>query len=443
MYRYFHRVWKISSLTFLFFTQFSFGQTIKNPSFEGPPADGGSPPDWTPCNTFSSPDTQPGAHYVNKTPSHGNSYISLVTRGNNGVSSDQHTEAIKAYLDEDFKVKQCYSITLDLAHSSNFYYTPPGQPKALPWEPVILKVWLSNSDCQKTKLVFQSPIIDHNDWRPYTFNFSVQEEYNVLILEANYSRDSFHNGNILIDNLQIGEQPSNKVEIFDENKITLCPDETTILKVDFPHDEILWSTGSTKKSIEVKEEGIYWVEVKQGNCTLYGSINVELRDPLVLELGNETTLCYGQVLQFDVSVENGKYLWNDGSTSPNYTIQKEGTYSVSIDNGCEITEDQITVYYKEECCGIDAPNIFTPNGDNVNDLFEIYLNPTVSRYNLRIFNRWGKVVYQTENVDNFWDGTINGKKAVSGEYYWVVNFMCLENDQITDNQYKGFITLLR
>ncbi|MTI33547.1 gliding motility-associated C-terminal domain-containing protein [Xanthovirga aplysinae] len=425
----------------LFISLLSFGQTVENPSFEGQRSSSSSPPGWYPCNEYSTPDTQPGSWNISRAPSDGGSFISMVTRGNNGQPNDYFTEAIATRLNSSFEKNVCYNISIDMAHDPNFDgrggWDPP--PFFL-WEPVKLKVWLSNSQCQKTKLVYESPLVDHTDWKAYNFNFSVEEDYNTLILEANYASNTHYNGSILLDNLSLEKE---ELEIFDEDYLTLCTETSTNLNVDISNVNILWSTGSTNNTIEVQEEGTYWVQVEKQNCIFYDTIKVEYLEPLIFELGNDTTLCPGEVLQLDVSTDNGNYLWNDGSTSPNYTIEKEGSYSVSIDNGCEIFEDQITVYYREECCGIEAPNVFTPNGDNVNDLFEIKPSPTIARYNFKIFNRWGKVVYQTENVNNFWDGTINGKEAASGVYYWVATLLCLENDQITDNQHKGSVTLLR
>ena len=81
---------------------------------------------------------------------------------------------------------------------------------------------------------------------------------------------------------------------------------------------------------------------------------------------------------------------------------------------------------------IIIPNIFTPNGDNINDLF--YLNFLFIK--VEIFNRWGNKMFESVNNDSYWDGRTNsGLKAPDGTYYYVIS--------TKEETYKGFIQLLR
>ena len=89
---------------------------------------------------------------------------------------------------------------------------------------------------------------------------------------------------------------------------------------------------------------------------------------------------------------------------------------------------------------IDVCNIFTPNGDNKNDIFKLrglgFCNTT---YTMEIFNRWGQKVYSgTYPGDNFWDGnTLSGEKADEGVYYYVLT------SSPSNSSSKGFVTLIR
>src|SRR5687768_475766 len=88
-----------STLTFLLscIVCEGYAQLILNPSFEGPPQTDAAPSPWIPCNTFSTPDTQPGSWNVTKTASDGNTYLGLVTRGDLGPYAN-HTEAAQIQL---------------------------------------------------------------------------------------------------------------------------------------------------------------------------------------------------------------------------------------------------------------------------------------------------------------------------------------------------------
>ena len=93
----------------------------------------------------------------------------------------------------------------------------------------------------------------------------------------------------------------------------------------------------------------------------------------------------------------------------------------------------------------EIPNVFTPNGDAVNDRFqpETY---AVAEAAMKIYNRWGRPVFVYEGaippVDSWgWDGTINGgAKAVSGTYYYILDLKGVNGDNFSE---KGTVTLLR
>jgi gliding motility-associated-like protein len=88
------------------------------------------------------------------------------------------------------------------------------------------------------------------------------------------------------------------------------------------------------------------------------------------------------------------------------------------------------------------PEGFSPNGDNINDLFVIQGLPTSGNNSITFYNRWGTKVYENENYDNSWDGTSNGKgnlgsgKLPQGTYYYVLD---MKNSGI--KAISGFITL--
>jgi gliding motility-associated-like protein len=138
------------------------------------------------------------------------------------------------------------------------------------------------------------------------------------------------------------------------------------------------------------------------------------------------------------------YIWNFGDgvidtiDSPTHTYSLPGVYPVRLrieDNyGCV---NNITQYVSVEEM-IDAPNVFTPNDDNVNDYFEVFteMGTTLS---IKIFNRNGLLVYQATSPTIRWDGTAYGSKLSTGVYYYVI-----ETVGLTVNYKKnGFVYLIR
>ncbi|MDD2634563.1 MAG: gliding motility-associated C-terminal domain-containing protein, partial [Bacteroidales bacterium] len=126
-----------------------------------------------------------------------------------------------------------------------------------------------------------------------------------------------------------------------------------------------------------------------------------------------------------VAVEGGispyTYLWNSGDTLGNLSSLKAGNYYVTVTdaNGCIKTLGTNVLASTKLCLGI--PNAFTPNGDGINDTWEIdYIEMYPSAY-VNVFNRWGQQVYQAKSNEDFWDGTWKGKYVPAGAYQYVID----------------------
>ncbi len=147
----------------------------------------------------------------------------------------------------------------------------------------------------------------------------------------------------------------------------------------------------------------------------------------------------------DAANTGSHYLWNTGDTTQTIKPSATGTYwvKVSYTTGCssidsiELTGTPIPPRVKP----LLIPNVFTPNGDNVNDTYVISIIGQLSEYNLEIFNRWGTEVFKSTSISDSWDGKINGDNASAGTYYYLLKFKssCFK----TTMTEKGFLTLLR
>lgn len=90
-----------------------------------------------------------------------------------------------------------------------------------------------------------------------------------------------------------------------------------------------------------------------------------------------------------------------------------GSAAVYNETNCEFEQLGVVV----------MPNVFTPNSDNINDLFLIKETCGVKSFNLQIFNRWGEVMFETDNSDEGWDGKYNGQNVADGTYFWIVTYL--------------------
>jgi gliding motility-associated-like protein len=116
------------------------------------------------------------------------------------------------------------------------------------------------------------------------------------------------------------------------------------------------------------------------------------------------------------------YQWSTGTTGPSLRVALPGTYTVVVENFCWDHEESVTV--TEKLCDqrMWIPNAFSPNGDGINDRFEIrgtWQTPIA----LWIFDRWGNVVFHSEAYQNDWAGTLpNGQPAMPGVYTWKIAY---------------------
>ena len=114
----------------------------------------------------------------------------------------------------------------------------------------------------------------------------------------------------------------------------------------------------------------------------------------------------------------------------------------TVSNGdCGTTTDTMTVFIKD-CLTIKIPDAFSPNGDGVNDLFEITNIESYPENTFQVFNRWGNKVYEAKPYTNKWDGTSQFGSAFKeglpeSTYYYILD---LGNGS---EAYTGFIYLRR
>lgn len=305
--------------------------------------------------------------------------------------------------------------------------------------PVILKVWGSSAACGKEVLLFQSIPISSAAWQTHTFPVTPEKQLTHLTLEADFATPQISFGSVLVDNIRI--EP---LAIDLGPDMVICEETSVPLAVSVSDAHVEWNTGSMSPNITADNAGVYSVIVEKGGCALYDTITIRYVEPINLALGSDTTLCVGDTLRLNAEVPRGNYRWNTGAVSPAVTISAEGNYHVTVNNGCYQAEDDITIHVASECCSLFAPNIFTPNGDAFNDVFEMSSSSDLAQFHLTIYNRWGQIVYESEDITHFWDGhLVNSKQAGSGVYYWTSSISCVRNSRIFNNTIRGSLTLIR
>jgi gliding motility-associated-like protein len=134
-------------------------------------------------------------------------------------------------------------------------------------------------------------------------------------------------------------------------------------------------------------------------------------------------------------------LWSTGATTQNVDPLGGGYYSVRVTdgNGCQ----NIDSIFVEVRFRILAPTAFSPNGDNLNDVFFLKgLGTDLVSFELNIYDRWGEIVFKTNDILEAWNGNLynNGEPQPKEVYTWTASLEYSSGEKIAD---KGNVTLLR
>lgn len=228
---------------------------------------------------------------------------------------------------------------------------------------------------------------------------------------------------------------------------SVCLGDTIFLElVGADNYDILWSTGDTTASIEyyTLTGGPLSVDINTGCETITFNTTAVIHPIPIIDAGLDTSIYAEEIITLNGS-GGVSYLWQpttgldchtcpDPNASPSVTT----TYTLTaIDaNGCQASDIMsIEVIYLP----IYIPSAFSPNGDGTNDVLYVR-GAGISVMNLIIYDRWGNVVFQTQDRSIGWDGTIDGKNANSDVYGYQFS-ATRPNGEVVE--LKGNITLMR
>jgi len=153
-------------------------------------------------------------------------------------------------------------------------------------------------------------------------------------------------------------------------------------------------------------------------------------------LGKNRSICVGDTTSLSPGIFSS-YKWQDGSTNPGYKVTAAGTYSVTVTDTLGCTASDTVVISENYCTTVPIPNTFTPNGDGINDTWNIPPLQYFPMCTVTIFSRWGQLVFSSVGYPKAWDGTYHGKPLPTGTYYYVIN---LHNNT---GLLSGFVAVLR
>jgi gliding motility-associated-like protein len=165
------------------------------------------------------------------------------------------------------------------------------------------------------------------------------------------------------------------------------------------------------------------------NCSGSAKRTIYVNQPVGLTRSplGDTSIYIGEGIQLIISTSDSNTTFN---WSPDYRISctdcgnpwvypyESTTYSVTLSDGCYIVTENFNIEVIRDFY-LEAPSAFTPNGDSNNDLFRFEAK-NILEVDLKIFNRWGEIVFSTSDVSQGWDGNVNGHAQNIDTYKYTV-----------------------
>ncbi|WP_429047567.1 gliding motility-associated C-terminal domain-containing protein [Chitinophaga sp. W3I9] len=239
----------------------------------------------------------------------------------------------------------------------------------------------------------------------------------------------------------------------------LCVGEPLTLAVPDATGTLSWRiTGSPvmsgtdqKPIVTWKNPGTYTISYTVtglcGSVDLPSLLPIIVRDLPSVSLINDTTICRGSQLTLQPVYSSNvvAFSWQHGPfvTESKYSAAKAGVYNVTVQDewGCK-NQDEVILQEKNCGCDIFIPTAFSPNGDGTNDIFRPVIHCVTASYQMRVYNRWGQLIFATQTPGVGWNGALpDGRKADIGTYTWLVEYKSSESsDQFRQT---GAVTLVR
>lgn len=235
------------------------------------------------------------------------------------------------------------------------------------------------------------------------------------------------------------------------NDTIICPGDIATLWAS-GGDSYSWTPSSTLSSSTNDtvlatpiEPTVYQVEIQNSlGCSKTMDVFVDHYEGPSVHVTGPTFVMYEQNITLSALTNGISYYWENVDSilclnclSVNFKPDaSESYYFTAVDaNGCKNT-DSIEILLQGS---LYVPNSFTPNGDGYNDFFQVQAKE-VHDFHLYIFNRWGQLIYETEDANANWDGTYLGNPVQIDAYVWKIDYLDNLNER---HEFLGHVSVLR
>lgn len=276
---------------------------------------------------------------------------------------------------------------------------------------------------------FDSLVNAEANQNPLPLNYQVDQSKTIYVrLTSNDIQDCF---SVSSFNITVFQYP----EIIGLNEVYgLCSGQDITISIPQNFDSYEWSDGSTGNTISISVAGNYSITVTKNNCSTTQSFTVtESEKAIILDvLVTDFTLNQNTIEVLAQGIGDYEYSINgiEYQESSLFTNVDSGSYMIHVrdKNGCGVvTQIKHVLMY---------PAFFTPNGDGINDYWQIKYGFTEPDMMIYIFDRFGKLVYSFRGSDVGWDGNLDGRILPSTDYWFLIK-------RQNGKEHRGHFSLVR
>ena len=272
-------------------------------------------------------------------------------------------------------------------------------------------------------------------------NFEQDTLLNFIRLDSgNISKNPFVNGN----NYAFDDFSLLPAWLYITGDSAICLGESATLHAFNHHGTTMWAEADRPNQIISEDSIVSFNPEKTTTYILYSEVDtavftVKIKDYSV-DLGGDTTICTGEKLTLFPFLPGASFKWFDGTLRDSIVVDGGGIYTVrAFIDGCMVS-DSMRLFEKNCDCNVSVPNAFTPNNDELNDVFKVSFGCMVKTFNLIIYNRWGEIVFETYKSNQSWDGSSNGNQVPGGMYAYKLEFTLGNGDK---GDFQGKVLVLR
>ncbi len=193
---------------------------------------------------------------------------------------------------------------------------------------------------------------------------------------------------------------------------------------------------------------VYTVYVSDGSCTVTDDVTVTVLNPAIANAGPDKSIIEGDSIVLEGTAKGSpgfSYFWspsdhmdNPLSLTPKVSPSDDITYTLNAvsNTGCSSSTDEVFVKVFKK---LVIPNTFSPNGDGMNDTWNIEALSSYSQSDVKVYNRYGSLVLSETGYLKPWDGKFEGRDLPPGVYYYVIT----PKPRLRPESYKGWVLIIR